>query len=85
MAVLTIRNLPEEVHARLRMRAAKAGRSVEAEVRAFLAAASSRDEEGKPASALQEWVDDIYGYGKRKPRTVVDTLIADRRKEAKSG
>ncbi len=83
MAVLTIRNLPEEVHARLRMRAAKAGRSVEAEVRAILAAASSRDEEGKPASALQEWVDHIYG--KRKPRRVVDTLIADRRKEAKSG
>ncbi len=82
MAVLTIRNLPEEVHARLRLRAAKAGRSVEAEVRAILAAASSRDQEGKPASSLQEWVDGLYGKG--KPRRVVDTLIADRRKAGKS-
>jgi plasmid stability protein len=82
MAVLTIRNVPEEVRARLRLRAAKAGRSVEAEARAILAAASSRDEEGTPASALQEWVDRLYG--KRKPRRVVDNLIANRRKEAKS-
>lgn len=81
MAVLTIRNVPEEVRARLRLRAAEAGRSLEAEVRAILAAASSRHE-CKPASALQEWVDKLYG--KRKPRRVVDTLIADRRKAAKS-
>jgi plasmid stability protein len=82
MAVLTIRNVPEEVRARLRLRAAKAGRSVEAEIRAMLADASSRDEEARPASSLQEWVDRLYG--KRKPRRVVDTLIAERRKAAKS-
>jgi plasmid stability protein len=81
MAVLTIRNVPEEVRARLRLRAAKAGRSVEAEIRAMLADASSRDEEARPASSLQEWVDRLYG--KRKPRRVVDTLIAERRKAAK--
>ena len=33
MAVLNIRNLPDEVHAKLRVRAAKAGRSMEAEAR----------------------------------------------------
>ena len=81
MAILTIRNVPEEVRAQLRLRAAQAGRSVEAEVRAIRAGASSRDEVAKPASSLQEWVDRLYG--KRKPRKVVDALIADRRKEAK--
>ncbi|MCX7660571.1 Arc family DNA-binding protein [Caldimonas sp.] len=36
MAMLTIRNLPDEVHRALRMRAAQHGRSTEAEVRALL-------------------------------------------------
>ncbi|MBI1250372.1 MAG: Arc family DNA-binding protein [Alphaproteobacteria bacterium] len=36
MPVLTIRNLPVETHAKLRVRAAENGRSVEAEVRAIL-------------------------------------------------
>ena len=37
MAVLTVRNLPDEVHRALRMRAAEHGRSTEAEVREILA------------------------------------------------
>lgn len=36
MATLTIRNLPDEVHRALRVRAARRGRSTEAEVRAVL-------------------------------------------------
>lgn len=36
MAALTVRNLPEEVHRSLRLRAAQHGRSTEAEVRALL-------------------------------------------------
>lgn len=36
MAMLTVRNLPEEVHRALRVRAAVHGRSTEAEVRAIL-------------------------------------------------
>ena len=36
MPVLTVRNLPEETHRALRMRAARHGRSTEAEVRAIL-------------------------------------------------
>jgi plasmid stability protein len=36
MAVLTVRNLPEEVHRALRVRAARHGHSTEAEVRAIL-------------------------------------------------
>lgn len=39
MAVLTVRNVPEEVHRALRVRAAARGRSTEAEVRAILAEA----------------------------------------------
>lgn len=37
MATLTIRGLDEDTHARLRVRAAQHGRSMEAEVRAILA------------------------------------------------
>ncbi len=36
MAALTIRNLDDSTHARLRVRAARNGRSMEAEVRAIL-------------------------------------------------
>ena len=36
MGMLTVRNLPEEVHRALRVRAATHGRSTEAEVRAIL-------------------------------------------------
>jgi len=39
MAILTVRNLPEDVHRALRVRAALHGRSMEAEVREILAAA----------------------------------------------
>ena len=80
MAVLTIRNVSEDVRARLRLRAAKAGRSMEAEARAILAVACSKDEGARSAAFLQEWVDGLYG--KRKPRRVVEHLIAERRKEA---
>jgi len=36
MAMLTIRNLPDDVHRALRVRAAQSGRSTEAEVREIL-------------------------------------------------
>ena len=36
MAMMTVRNLPDEVHRALRVRAAMHGRSAEAEVRAIL-------------------------------------------------
>lgn len=45
MSTLTIRQLNEQTHARLRGRAAKHGRSVEAEVRAILDAAVDLPEE----------------------------------------
>ncbi|RTL27083.1 MAG: plasmid stabilization protein [Burkholderiales bacterium] len=39
MAMLTVRNLPDDVHRALRVRAAQHGHSTEAEVRAILAMA----------------------------------------------
>lgn len=36
MAILTVRNVPDEVHRALRVQAARHGRSTEAEVRAIL-------------------------------------------------
>jgi plasmid stability protein len=39
MAMLTVRNLPDDVHRALRVRAAQHGRSTEAEVREILAVA----------------------------------------------
>ncbi|MBM3298515.1 MAG: Arc family DNA-binding protein [Deltaproteobacteria bacterium] len=80
MAVLNIRNLPDEVRSRLRIRAAKAGRSMEAEARAILAAACAVDEGRQPASALQDWVDGLYGA--KRPRKVVEALLRERRRES---
>lgn len=55
MAMLTIRNLPDEVHRALRVRAAENGRSTEAEVRDILASAvkpEARLRMGEALSAL---------------------------------
>ena len=41
MAMLTVRNIPDEVHRALRVRAARHGHSMEAEVRDILVAAVS--------------------------------------------
>jgi len=80
MAVLTIRNLPDEVRDRLRLRAAQAGHSMEAEVREILAQASLEARGKLNADQLQTWVEQIYGQS--KPNDVVDELIRERRKEA---
>lgn len=47
MAMLTVRNLPDDVHRALRVRAAQNGRSTESEVREILASAV------KPESRLR--------------------------------
>jgi plasmid stability protein len=52
MAVITIRNLPAEIHRALRVRAAEHGRSTEAEVRAILAEAVQPAGRVKLGSAL---------------------------------
>ena len=87
MPTLTIRNLPEDVHQALRMRAAQHGRSVEAEVRALLAAAVVARAESGVAEERREFGADapsaIGLWGASAPgRSEVDQFIAQRYVEA---
>lgn len=54
MAMLTVRNLPDDVHRALRVRAALHGRSTEAEVREILAVAVKPDARVRMGDALAE-------------------------------
>jgi plasmid stability protein len=83
MATLTIRNLPEKVRNRLRVRAAKRGVSMEAEARTILAEAveASEGRQAITVSELQEWV----AANRKKVRGDKNdsiALIRDRRREA---
>ena len=81
MATLTIRKLPDEVHARLRLRAARRGHSMEAEAREILSTAL-HEESITPLepSVLADWLDGVLGG--QKPRGVVDAFIRERHEEA---
>lgn len=50
--MLTVRNLPDDVHRALRVRAARHGRSTEAEVREILAAATKPEARVRIGDAL---------------------------------
>ncbi|MDZ7811596.1 MAG: plasmid stabilization protein [Ideonella sp.] len=52
MAMLTVRNLPDDVHRALRVRAAQNGHSTEAEVRHILAAAVKPESRVRLGDAL---------------------------------
>lgn len=52
MAMLTVRNLPDDVHRALRMRAAQHGHSTEAEVREILAMAVKPETRVRMGEAL---------------------------------
>ena len=54
MAVLTIRNVPDEVHRALRLRAAQQGRSTEAEVREILESAVRPGQRVRLGSAMAD-------------------------------
>jgi plasmid stability protein len=85
MATLTIRNLPDKVRDKLRVRAAKRGVSMEAEARAVLAdAASTPPDRGADLSAIAELQDWVAASRKkiRGERNDSKTLIRDRRREA---
>jgi plasmid stability protein len=57
MASITVRNLPDDTHRALRVRAAQNGRSTEAEVRAILEAAVKPKERIKVGSELAAFGD----------------------------
>jgi antitoxin FitA len=71
MAMLTVRNLPEEIHRALRVRAAQRGHSTEAEVREILANAV------KPESRLLVG-DALAGLGRKIGLTNEDVSQLDR-------
>ena len=52
MSVVTVRNLPEEIHRALKLRAAQHGRSTEAEIRKILEEAVRPEERVKIGSEL---------------------------------
>jgi plasmid stability protein len=79
MAALTIRNLPDDVRDRLRVRAAERGRSMEAEARAILTEALVRSSRTS-AEELQALVAQLYGAD--PPTGGADALIKERRAEA---
>lgn len=54
MAILTVRNVPDEVHRALRLRAAEHGRSTEAEVREILESAVKSEKRLRMGDALAE-------------------------------
>ena len=79
---LNIRRLPEDVHPKLRGRAAKAGRSMVAEARMVLTEAVQKPEPGPvELTELRAFMERLYGG--KLPLGVVDDLIAERRREAK--
>jgi plasmid stability protein len=82
MAALNIRNLPDEVHRELRLRAARHNRSMEAEARAILGeVCRPRRPVEEIVAELQAWVDELHGQD--KPSDVAGELIRERREEAK--
>jgi plasmid stability protein len=92
MPTLTIRNLPDNVHAALRVRAAKNGRSMEEEARVLLAAAAANENKSEEAiradvaarvAKAQSMVRDMFGG--QLPTGRVDALIAQRRAAAEHG
>ncbi|WP_295701322.1 toxin-antitoxin system antitoxin subunit [Lapillicoccus sp.] len=69
MATLTIRQLDDTIHSRLRLRAAEHGRSVEAEVRAILDAAVNRPDTNV-LIALGESMAQVGGIDLERPERV---------------
>lgn len=80
MGTLNLRNLPDDVHRRLRVRAAKAGRSMEAEAREILTEACRDESRPGDVRRVQKFVRNLYGG--KLPLGAVDALIAKRRREA---
>jgi plasmid stability protein len=83
MATLTIRNLPDEVRDKLRLRAGQKGRSMEAEARDVLAAGVGLEDRTNPQKDAQERarrLQEIMKPYRSKERSIVDEFLAERRK-----
>ena len=71
MAVLTVRNVPDDVHRALRLRAAEHGRSTEAEVRAILESAVKPENRVRLGSRMAD-------IGRRARLTKEDLVALER-------
>ena len=81
MAMLTVRNIPDEVHLALRVRAAENGQSTEAEVRQILANAvnpPNRIKMGDAMSALGQQMgltnEDVEALEEIRPRIAAEPM-----------
>jgi plasmid stability protein len=81
MAMLTVRNLPDDVHRALRMQAALHGRSTEAEVREILAIAvkpETRERLGEALAALSRKIgltnEDFEVFDQERDKTPAEPL-----------
>ena len=74
MAVLTVRNVPDEVHRALRLRAAQHGHSTEAEVREILSSAVKPEKRVRLGDALA-------ALGRKVALTNEDLAIFDQTRE----
>jgi plasmid stability protein len=73
VATVTVRNLPDEVHRALRIRAAHHGRSTEAEIREVLAQSVQSEGRLKVGTELRRFAEQIGGVEldiRRDPRPV---------------
>ena len=83
MTTLTIRNLPDDVREKLRLRAAQKGRSTEAEVQSLLTEAVA-EEGDAPRPTVRERVERLqaaFAPYRSAEGSIVDELIAERRIE----
>ncbi len=76
MAILTVRNVPDEVHRALRVRAARHGRSTEAEVREILENAV------KPVRRVRMG-DALAALGRKIGLTGRDLAVLEQRRDKK--
>ena len=81
MAMLTIRNIPDDVHRALRLQAARHGQSTEAEVRQILANAvnpPNRVKMGDAMSALGQQMgltnEDVEALEETRPRIAAEPM-----------
>jgi plasmid stability protein len=86
MATLTIRNLPDETHKALRIRAAVNGRSVEEEVRRILAEHAPERFEYRNPKTPEEIAEAVRKaqelFAPMRETYSVDQFIAEKREEA---
>jgi plasmid stability protein len=78
LSALSIRNLDDRVRERLRVRAARHGRSMEAEVRAILAAAVAEPSEAPGLfQALMDRFSELGGVELDRPRRATSARAAE--------